>query len=69
MKRLIELKKRELEYARRQKFEAEKKLELTAKELEALKQIEKLLEEIPTLKDYITVREVDYGDNPKIKMG
>lgn len=56
MDQLIELKKKELEDARKLKFEAEKKLELKAKELEALKKIASILEEVPSLKEYISLK-------------
>ena len=56
MKQLIELKKRELEDARKLKFEVEKQLELKAKELEALKKIARILEEVPSLKESIYLK-------------
>ena len=70
IKRLIELKKRELEELRKKRYEIEKELETKVKEYEALEKIKKIIEENPGIGEYISVQrgEVD-GDNSKVKMG
>jgi len=55
IKKLIELKRRELEDVRKRRYEIEKELEMKAKELEALKKIEKIIEENPGISAYISV--------------
>ncbi len=56
IKRLIELKKKELDDVRKRKFEVEKELEDRIKELEALKKIMKIIDETPGIAGYITIR-------------
>ena len=55
IRKLIELKKKELEDVRKRRYEIEKELEVKTKEFEALKNIEKIIEENPGIAAYISV--------------